>query len=76
MELTKKMLLREMELLQTPIDFEEMQLKGLLIKKGSKWLAPNLHNLPEHVAKKIKAHAPSAGGVLLTFSPPRKLRAK
>jgi hypothetical protein len=56
--------------LAKPIDFEGLERKGLLIKKGRRYFTPNLHKLPEHVAQKItsSATAGSGGGCYLTFA--------
>lgn len=58
---------KETEIMSTPIDFEQLEKDGLIKKVGKSYYADNIHNLPEHVSKKIKSIETTKNGTKLSF---------
>lgn len=58
----------ETNLLATPIDFEDLQRRGILVKAGAWYRVRNLNELPEHACKKIYELAYDAKGTKVKFA--------
>lgn len=58
---------KETEIMSTPIDFEQLEKDGLIKKVGKSYYTDNIHNLPEHVSKKITSSETTKNGTKLTF---------
>jgi len=52
-KITKEGLLHQTELLATPIDYENLIMRGILEKKGRGYRILSMKDLPEHVRMKI-----------------------
>jgi hypothetical protein len=60
---------REIRVLATPIDFAELEARGIITKVGAWFRVSNLHDLPEHAAKKItNMEFYKNGGVKVKFA--------
>ena len=66
-ELLKK-LVTETRMLSQPIDFAELERRGVISKAGKTWYRlHNPHDLPEHAAKKIREVVQDANGIRVKF---------
>lgn len=66
-DVTREELLKHLEMMATPMDFDSLIGQGLLIKEGAWYLAPNINNLPEHVSKKVKETRFGNNGTKIKF---------
>jgi hypothetical protein len=55
------------EKLAKPIDFDELESSGALIKKGKCYYLSNKDLLPSHVSRKIKSIEQNRNGIKVTF---------
>lgn len=60
-------LVRHVELMAEPIDFDALISGGLLVKEGKWYRVPDINALPEHVTKKIKETRTDKEGTKVTF---------
>lgn len=71
--LSRKKLVELAKQLATPIDFVELERLGLIKKKGMWYEVGNIHSLPEHARKQIRAiKAGKNGSHLVQFTKSRK----
>ena len=50
-----------------PIDFEQLIMDGILVKKGRSYYVKNMKSLPENVSKRIKEVTQTKNGLRVTF---------
>jgi hypothetical protein len=63
-----KRLVRGTRMLSQPIDFADLQRRGILSKDGAWYRVSNLWDLPEHAAKKIYELERDSGGFRVRFT--------
>lgn len=59
----------QLRLLQTPIDFDQLERDGIVLKEGNAYHVPNTEKLPEHVAAKIDSVEIRNGKSYVKFMP-------
>ncbi len=62
-----KMVANEAHAMATPINIASLLEFGVLRKIGNSYYTDNIHNLPEHVSKKISSVTNTKQGMKLTF---------
>lgn len=63
-----EMLAKELHIISTPNDFDQLIKDGLIKKIGRSFYADNIHNLPVNVSKRITSVSETKNGIRVTFS--------
>ena len=63
-----RLLIAELELLRQPIDFVELEGRGVISQAGAWYRVRNLYDLPEHAAHKIREIARDGMGTVVKFA--------
>ena len=67
MKETKKDFVRLLEKLVEPIDFSELERRGIVSKAGAWYRVHNWKALPEHASRKIRELAEDSKGIKVKF---------
>jgi hypothetical protein len=67
-----KRLVEETKKLAQPIDFAELERRGVISKAGNWYRVHNFHGLPEHATKKIYELVEDRNGIKVKFANPSR----